>query len=92
MGDPNKGFFTIALNLRIQIFSCYKKPSVQENTAEELFKRCWRHCNFVYTDSKGEAGVFPSYGILPQSLLIRLSLLSVPSPLIIDPLVPTKME
>jgi hypothetical protein len=24
--------------------------------AEETFKRCWRHCNFTYTDSKGGAG------------------------------------
>jgi exonuclease III len=24
--------------------------------AEETFRSCWRHCNFTYTNSKGEVG------------------------------------
>jgi exonuclease III len=24
--------------------------------AEEIFKRCWRHCNFIHNDSNGAAG------------------------------------
>jgi len=41
--------------------------------AEELFKRCWCHCNFIYTNSKGATG---GLAILwnPASVILELTI------------------
>jgi exonuclease III len=50
------------------------------DTTRKFFRRCWRHCNFIYNDSNGEArGLVilwnPSNVIIDQPFFVAITML-----------------